>query len=169
ARSAWPWSAASSSPSCCCSTSRRFSISTWTRCASSGRACGGPGRCPPAASAPPPTAKSGERQRRGAPRLCRGAAEHSGGGGSHVGPPHSMTKPAVSLVAVAGRPRAPLELGQRLAPEGFTGIYGPSPGDGLSLCEALAPATRAIPLGTSIANIYTRHPFEYSQTAAVVH
>ena len=78
-------------------------------------------------------------------------------------------KPAVSLVAVPGRRRATLELAQRLEREGFTGIYCPSPGDGLALCEALAVATREIPLGTSIANIYTRHPSEYAQTAALIH
>src|SRR5919106_341072 len=78
-------------------------------------------------------------------------------------------KPSVSLVAVAGRRRATLELAQRLEREGFGGIYCPSPGDGLALCEALALATREIPIGTSIANIYTRHPFDYAQTAAVIH
>src|SRR5205807_653762 len=66
-------------------------------------------------------------------------------------------KPAVSLVGVAGRRRATVELAQRIEREGFTGIYCPSPGDGLGLCEALAVATREIALGTSIANIYTRH------------
>jgi alkanesulfonate monooxygenase SsuD/methylene tetrahydromethanopterin reductase-like flavin-dependent oxidoreductase (luciferase family) len=79
------------------------------------------------------------------------------------------TKPAVSLVAVAGRRRVTLELAQRIEREGFTGIYCPSPGDGLALCEALALSTREIPFGTSIANIYARHPSEYAQTAAVVH
>ena len=78
-------------------------------------------------------------------------------------------KPAVSLVAVPGRRRATLELAQRIEREGFSGIYCPSPGDGLALCEALALTTREIPLGTSIANIYTRHPSEYAQTAALVH
>jgi alkanesulfonate monooxygenase SsuD/methylene tetrahydromethanopterin reductase-like flavin-dependent oxidoreductase (luciferase family) len=78
-------------------------------------------------------------------------------------------KPSVSLVAVAGRRRATLELAQRVEQEGFGGIYCPSPGDGLALCEALALTTREIPLGTSIANIYTRHPFDYAQTAAVIH
>jgi len=78
-------------------------------------------------------------------------------------------KPSVSLVAVAGRRRATLELAQRLEQEGFSGIYCPSPGDGLALCEALALATRDIPFGTSIANIYTRHAFDYAQTAAVIH
>ena len=78
-------------------------------------------------------------------------------------------KPAVSLVAVAGRRRATLDLAQRLEAEGFTGIYCPSPGDGLALCEALALVTREIPFGTSIAHIYTRHAFEWAQTAAVIH
>ena len=79
------------------------------------------------------------------------------------------TKPAVGLVAVAGRRRTTLEMAQRLEREGFTGLYCPSPGDGLALCEALALSTREIAFGTSIANIYTRHPFEYAQMAAVIH
>jgi alkanesulfonate monooxygenase SsuD/methylene tetrahydromethanopterin reductase-like flavin-dependent oxidoreductase (luciferase family) len=78
------------------------------------------------------------------------------------------TKPAVSLVAVAGRRPATLDLARRLEDEGFTGIYCPSPGDGLALCEALALVTREIPFGTSIAHIYTRHVFEWAQTAAVI-
>jgi alkanesulfonate monooxygenase SsuD/methylene tetrahydromethanopterin reductase-like flavin-dependent oxidoreductase (luciferase family) len=78
-------------------------------------------------------------------------------------------KPSVSLVAVAGRRRATLDLARRLEDEGFAGIYCPSPGDGLALCEALALGTKALPFGTSIANIYTRHAFDYAQTAAVVH
>src|SRR2546428_14100739 len=83
--------------------------------------------------------------------------------------PGMTAKPSVSLVAVAGRRRATLDLARRLEDEGFGGIYCPSPGDGLALCEALALTTRALPFGTSIANIYTRHPFDYAQTAAVVH
>src|SRR5207237_3203415 len=83
--------------------------------------------------------------------------------------PAMTAKPAVSLVAVAGRRRATLDLARRLEDEGFAGIYCPSPGDGLALCEALALTTRALPFGTSIANIYTRHAFDYAQTAAVVH
>src|SRR5207249_6049446 len=80
-----------------------------------------------------------------------------------------VTKPAVGLIAVAGRRRATLEMAQRLEREGFTGLYCPSPGDGLALCQSLALSTREIPFGTSIANIYTRHPFDYAQTAAVIH
>ena len=83
--------------------------------------------------------------------------------------PGMTRKPAVSLVAVAGRRRATLDLARRLEDEGFGGIYCPSPGDGLALCEALAVTTKTLPLGTSIANIYTRHAVDYAQTAAVVH
>src|SRR5436309_15376428 len=80
-----------------------------------------------------------------------------------------VTKPAVGLIAVAGRRRATLEMAQRLEREGFTGLYCPSPGDGLALCEALALSTREIAFGTSIANIYTRHPYDYAQMVAVFH
>jgi alkanesulfonate monooxygenase SsuD/methylene tetrahydromethanopterin reductase-like flavin-dependent oxidoreductase (luciferase family) len=78
-------------------------------------------------------------------------------------------KPAVSLAAVPGRRRATLELAQQIEREGFTGIYCPSLGDGLGLCQALALMTRDIPVGTSIANIYARHPFDFAQTAALIH
>jgi len=78
-------------------------------------------------------------------------------------------KPAVSLAAVAGRRQATLELAQRIEQEGFSGIYCPSFGDGMGLCEALALVTHEIPFGTSIANIYTRHPHDYAQTAALIH
>lgn len=80
-----------------------------------------------------------------------------------------VKKPAVSLAAVPGRRKATLELAQRIEAEGFSGIYCPSFGDGLGLCEALALVTREIRFGTSIANIYTRHPFDYAQTASLVH
>jgi alkanesulfonate monooxygenase SsuD/methylene tetrahydromethanopterin reductase-like flavin-dependent oxidoreductase (luciferase family) len=78
-------------------------------------------------------------------------------------------KPAVSLAAVPGRRRATIEMAQRLEREGFSGIYCPSLGDGLGLCEALALTTREIPFGTSIANIYARHPSDYAHTAAFIH
>ena len=80
-----------------------------------------------------------------------------------------MRKPAVSLAAVAGRRQATLELAQRLEQEGFSGIYCPSFGDGMGLCEALALVTREIPFGTSIANIYTRHPYDYALSATLIH
>jgi len=78
-------------------------------------------------------------------------------------------KPAVSLAAVPGRRKATVEMAKRLEEEGFTGLYCPSLGDGLGLCEAIALATRTIPFGTSIANIYTRHAFDFAATAALIH
>jgi len=80
-----------------------------------------------------------------------------------------MGKPAVSLVAVPGRRKTTVEMAQRLEREGFSGLYCPSLGDGLGLCEAVALSTREIPFGTSIANIYARHPSDYAHTAALIH
>ncbi len=77
--------------------------------------------------------------------------------------------PAVSLAAVPGRRRATLDLAREIERRGFSGIYCPSFGDGLGLCEALALATERIRFGTSIANIYLRHVQDYAQTAALVH
>ena len=77
--------------------------------------------------------------------------------------------PAVSLAAVPGRRKATLELARELEARGFSGIYCPSLGDGLGLCQALALATARIPFGTSIVNIYTRHVSNFAQTAALVH
>src|SRR3990170_4928038 len=78
-------------------------------------------------------------------------------------------KPAVSLAAVPGRRKATLELAQEIERRGFGGIYTPSFGDGLGICLALALTTKEIRFGTAIANIYTRHSFEYAQTASMVH
>jgi alkanesulfonate monooxygenase SsuD/methylene tetrahydromethanopterin reductase-like flavin-dependent oxidoreductase (luciferase family) len=78
-------------------------------------------------------------------------------------------KPAVSLAAVPGRRKATVEMAKRLEEEGFAGLYCPSLGDGLGLCEAIALATRTIPFGTSISNIYTRHAYDFAATAALVH
>ena len=77
--------------------------------------------------------------------------------------------PAVSLAAVPGRRRAALDLAREIERRGFSGIYCPSFGDGLGLCEAIALATERIRFGTSIANIYLRHVQDYAQTAALVH
>src|SRR5262249_12326497 len=78
-------------------------------------------------------------------------------------------KPAISLAAMAGRRHATLEVAQEIERQGFPGIYCASFGDGVGLCEALALATKEIPFGTAIANIYTRHPFDYAQTATLIH
>jgi len=80
-----------------------------------------------------------------------------------------MRRPAVSLAAMAGRRQATLEAAQDIERRGFAGIYCPSFGDGVGLCEALALCTKEIPLGTAIANIYTRHPSDYAQTVTLIH
>jgi alkanesulfonate monooxygenase SsuD/methylene tetrahydromethanopterin reductase-like flavin-dependent oxidoreductase (luciferase family) len=78
-------------------------------------------------------------------------------------------KPAISLAAIAGRRYATLEAAQEIERQGFSGIYCPSFGDGVGLCEALALTTKEIPFGTSIANIYMRHPSDYAQTVTLIH
>jgi alkanesulfonate monooxygenase SsuD/methylene tetrahydromethanopterin reductase-like flavin-dependent oxidoreductase (luciferase family) len=80
-----------------------------------------------------------------------------------------MAMPALSLAAVPGRRRTTVELAAEIERRGFSGLYCPSFGDGLALCEALGLATRSIPFGTSITNIYTRHPYDFAQTAAFIH
>jgi len=78
-------------------------------------------------------------------------------------------KPAISLAAMAGRRHATLEVAQEIERLGFSGIYCASFGDGVGLCEAVALSTKEIPFGTAIANIYTRHPFDYALTATLIH
>ncbi len=77
--------------------------------------------------------------------------------------------PAVALAAVAGRRGATLELAREIERRNFSGIYCASFGDGLGLCGALAQATQRIRFGTAIANLYTRHPSDYAQSAAFIH
>jgi alkanesulfonate monooxygenase SsuD/methylene tetrahydromethanopterin reductase-like flavin-dependent oxidoreductase (luciferase family) len=81
----------------------------------------------------------------------------------------SSAPPAVSLAAVPGRRRATLELAAEIERRGFSGIYCPSFGDGLSLCLALAFATREIPFGTSIVPIYSRSADEFAPAASFLH
>lgn len=80
-----------------------------------------------------------------------------------------MTLPALSFAAVPGRRRATIDLAREIERRGFAGLYCPSFGDGLALCEALALSTSTIPFGTSIANIYTRHASDFAQTASFIH
>ncbi len=77
--------------------------------------------------------------------------------------------PAVSLAAVPGRRKAIIELAADIERRGFAGIYCPSLGDNLALCEAIALATREIPFGTSITPIYTRNVADFAGTAAFIH
>lgn len=77
--------------------------------------------------------------------------------------------PAISLAAVPGRRRLTLDLAAEIERRGFSGIYCPSMGDGLALCEAIALRTERIHCGTSIVNIYTRHVTEFAHTASFIH
>ena len=59
----------------------------------------------------------------------------------------SDRRPAVSLAAVPGRRKTIVELAAEIERRGFPGIYCPSMGDGLALCEAIAYNTREIRFG----------------------
>ncbi len=78
-------------------------------------------------------------------------------------------RPAVSLAAMRGRRQSTLETAQEIERRGFSGIYCPSFGDGVGLCQAIAQSTNEITFGTSIANIYTRHPADYALTVTLIH
>ena len=81
-----------------------------------------------------------------------------------------MTRmPALSLAAVPGRRQATIELATEIEKRGFSGIYGPSLGDSMALCQALAFATNEIPFGTSIMPIYFRQVVDYASTASFIH
>ncbi len=77
--------------------------------------------------------------------------------------------PALSLAAVPGRRKATVELATEIEKRGFSGIYGPSLGDSLALCEALAFATSEITFGTSIMPIYFRQVVDYASTVSFIH
>lgn len=81
----------------------------------------------------------------------------------------SRPLPAVSLAAVPGRRKKTLAIATEIEKRGFSGIYCPSFGDALGLCQGVASVTESIPFGTSIVNIYTRHPVDFSSTAAFIH
>lgn len=83
--------------------------------------------------------------------------------------PNTSKMPALSLVAVPGRRQATLKLAQDIEKRGFAGIFCPSLGDGLALCEALAFVTNDILFGTTITPIYTRHIQEFAQTSSFIH
>lgn len=77
--------------------------------------------------------------------------------------------PALSLAAVPGRRQATLDLARDIEARGFPGIYCPSMSDGVSLCGALALATRRVRFGTSIQPIYTRHVQDFAHAASFIH
>ena len=77
--------------------------------------------------------------------------------------------PAVSLASVPGRRKTIIELVGEIERRGFPGIFCPSLGDNLALCEAIALSTNEIVFGTSISPIYTRNVFDYAQTVGFIH
>lgn len=77
--------------------------------------------------------------------------------------------PAVSLAAVPGRRRATLEVAREIEQRGFSGIYCPSLGDAMALCQAIALVTREITFGTSIQPIYARRVDDLAFGASFIH
>lgn len=77
--------------------------------------------------------------------------------------------PALSLAAIPGRRKATISLATEIEKKGFSGIYGPSLGDSMALCEALAFATNEIVFGTTIMPIYFRQVPDYASTASFIH
>lgn len=77
--------------------------------------------------------------------------------------------PALSLAALPGRRHKIIEIAKETEQRGFPGIFGPSLGDSLSLCTAIAMVTERVLIGTSITPIYTRHVNEFAATAAFIH
>ena len=81
-----------------------------------------------------------------------------------------MTRmPALSLAAIPGRRKATIELAVEIEKRGFSGIFAPSMGDSMALCEALAFVTNEIVFGTSIMPIYFRQVTDFAQTASFIH
>ena len=77
--------------------------------------------------------------------------------------------PALSLAAVPGRRLATIALAQEIEKRGFSGIFGPSLGDSLALCQSLAHATHEIEFGTSIMPIYFRQLVDFASTVSYLH
>jgi alkanesulfonate monooxygenase SsuD/methylene tetrahydromethanopterin reductase-like flavin-dependent oxidoreductase (luciferase family) len=81
----------------------------------------------------------------------------------------SSFRPALSVVATAGKRRAILDLAVEAENRGFTGLACPSLGGTMGLCVSLAHVTKSINYWTSIQPIYYSHPVEMANTAAHIH
>ena len=77
--------------------------------------------------------------------------------------------PALSLIAVAGRRAATVELAAEIERRGFSGIWCPSYGDCMALCQEIAGATNEIVFGTAIQPIYLRHAVDLANHASFLH
>ncbi|HCB33690.1 MAG TPA: LLM class F420-dependent oxidoreductase, partial [Acidimicrobiaceae bacterium] len=60
-------------------------------------------------------------------------------------------------------------LAAEIERRGFSGIFCPSLGDPMALCQSIAEATDEIVFGTAIQPIYFRNPADLASTAAFVH
>ena len=80
-----------------------------------------------------------------------------------------MNMPAISLAAVRGRRERTLEIAAEIEERGFSGIYCPSMGDPVALCQSIAHVTNEIHFGTSVQPIYFRNPVDMASTAAFIH
>jgi alkanesulfonate monooxygenase SsuD/methylene tetrahydromethanopterin reductase-like flavin-dependent oxidoreductase (luciferase family) len=76
--------------------------------------------------------------------------------------------PAVSLAAVPGRKARTFELVREIERRGFAGIYCPSFGDAMGLCQAIAHLTETIEFGTAIQPIYLRHSTDLATHAGTI-
>lgn len=77
--------------------------------------------------------------------------------------------PALSLAALPGRRAQMIEIAKEAEQRGFSGLYGPSLGDAMSLMLAIALNTETIKLGTTVMPIYGATPFNFAQSAAFLH
>jgi len=77
--------------------------------------------------------------------------------------------PALSLIAVPAKAKKMIAVAQEAERRGYAGVYVPSMADAFGFCEALALSTERMRMGTSIVNIYTRHPRDWAQSVALVH
>lgn len=75
-------------------------------------------------------------------------------------------KPAVALVASPGRVQRVLQLARDIEERGYSGIFCPSLGDALALCQSLAHVTTRIPFATSVQPIYHRPAADFASTTA---
>jgi alkanesulfonate monooxygenase SsuD/methylene tetrahydromethanopterin reductase-like flavin-dependent oxidoreductase (luciferase family) len=78
-------------------------------------------------------------------------------------------RPAVSVVATAGKRSAIIELAQQADQQGFAGLACPSLGATMGLVTSLAHTTQRISFWTSIQPIYYCHPVEMANTAGHIH
>jgi alkanesulfonate monooxygenase SsuD/methylene tetrahydromethanopterin reductase-like flavin-dependent oxidoreductase (luciferase family) len=77
--------------------------------------------------------------------------------------------PALSMIAVPGRRATMIELAREIEQRGFSGIWCPSYGDCMALCQEIANVTTTIQFGTAIQPIYLRHAVDLGNHAAFLH